>query len=429
MKKRSILVALLLGTVVALPLDVGARTRAPGDERWVFTSAFQEGCDGLVVAASGLVLTRSTVRTNATKNDGLVTAFDAASGAVVWKARYDGPDHRNDAFTALATNATGVFAIGQQSMADGRSLPFAVGIDPATGSILWTWIGRGWITDVEAPLGGSVIITGAARTPGAMKDVRVTALDPATGDPTWETWIDHGNDRSLGAVVSASGDRLFAYAAVDGTSRPGAVTAIDLVDGTVAWDRTYASFVWLSAVDPGGARLYGLIGDQVAAFGTTGGRIAWIAPSPGTPTVQDMATDAAGGLYVAGSNGSIVVMRFDGATGVRSWRRAHAGGIDLPDSARSIAVDAVTGTVYVTGRQDLDIYRAVSNDMVTLAIDAATGAETWAVVRDVPAGQYEEGRVVGLSVTGDTAVVCGATADNGWGPESIVIGYDATSGP
>jgi outer membrane protein assembly factor BamB len=101
--------------------------------------------------------------------------------------------------------------------------------------------------------------------------------------------------------------------------------------------------------------------------------------SNGEDWPQEMEIDAAGDLYVTGTaiqfTNKFSTIKLRGSDGALMWQAYDSAGAD--DGARALALDG-QGGVYITGGVDPDGDQSNSNDNIyTVKRDAATGAQLW----------------------------------------------------
>ncbi len=113
--------------------------------------------------------------------DYVTTALDTASGGVAWTAQYDGPQHRNDAPSAIAVSPDGirVFVTGwSDGSLPGVSDYATVVYRATTGGVMWKkrYDGPSHLGDVPA----AVTVTGTRAFVTGTSESRATPADVAT---------------------------------------------------------------------------------------------------------------------------------------------------------------------------------------------------------------------------------------------------------
>src|SRR5207249_3486377 len=135
--------------------------------------------------------------------DYLTVAYDAATGARLWMATYDGPGRSSDEAFGLGVSPNGasVFVTGQ-SWGIGTDGDYAtVSYDAATGAQRWVARYDGpaasydWAYDLGvSPDGGAVFVTGYSLGLSTGYDFATLAYDAATGAQQWVArYNDAGN--------------------------------------------------------------------------------------------------------------------------------------------------------------------------------------------------------------------------------------------
>jgi hypothetical protein len=149
-------------------------------------------------------------------SDYATIAYDASTGATLWKRRYNGLDR--DAAEAVSPDGTAVFVTGASAGApgSGREDYATVGYNAVTGATLWERRYDGPAGDNAAkavavsPDGSTVYVTGESKGPGTGMDYATVAYNAATGAQRWASrYNDPGNlddDPAAVAVSPATGN-------------------------------------------------------------------------------------------------------------------------------------------------------------------------------------------------------------------------------
>ena len=125
-----------------------------------------------------------------------------------------------------------------------------------------------------------------------------------------------------------------------------------------------------------------------------------------------------GGVTTAATGGDFGTIAYDGVTGSRLWVRRYTGPGLYPDDAQSIALNAASTKVYVTGRAVPDPATGVV--VTTFAYDASTGSTLWSGFFRGISGY---GRSIDLSPDGSRVFVGGwVTSDR---TDYIALAYAA----
>jgi DNA-binding beta-propeller fold protein YncE len=320
--------------------------------------------------------------------DYATVAYDAATGAELWVARYDGPAHDEDsAFSVAATTDTVVVTGTSDSTASNNDY-LTIGYDAATGT------GR-WIARYDGPRhdrdtayqvvtsDGRAFVTGFSVGQGepiGYEDYATIGYDLATGARLWVSRYDGPGglyDVAYDLAVSPDGSKVF----VTGTSVPDnpyqdfATVAYDAATGTELWATLFSGrtngydLAFAVGVSPGGSRVF--------VAGT----------SSGGATGDDMA-----------------VVAYDAASGAERWRARYDGGVGQGDTATDLAVSPTGTRVYVTGRSS---GTGFDEDYATLAYRASNGARLWTERYDGPAGSTDVAESMAVSPDGRRVYVTG----------------------
>ena len=317
--------------------------------------------------------------------DFLTLAYDAATGARMWKKRYSYSIGTNFSNTAgalgLSPDGSIVFVTGASG--DGSWTDYAtVAYEAATGRHLWTArYGRSSEDAAQAlsvsPDGSTVFVSGFSVSKRTSLDVETIAYRAATGRELWKTRYDgpaHHEDQANAMAVSPDGSQVFVTGFSDASNRRrdvvtlayGAKTGIQRwarrYDGPGEWDDNAKAI----SVSPDGSRVF------VTGYRT--GHHAF------TRDAETIAYSSAG---------------------ERLWHRAYNGPADYWDQAAAIGVSPGGKRVYVTGfRYDLPYNR----DFATLAYRASSGERLWEAFYD----QTDEGATaLGVNPDGSSVYVSG----------------------
>jgi outer membrane protein assembly factor BamB len=204
--------------------------------------------DGRVYAASGF---------------GEIIAFDAQSGAEVWRARANAPFH------AAPTAAGGrVFAVTNDSE--------LVAVDAASGQVLWNY---------QAISEPARIL--AASSPAVVDDVvyapfasgELVALQVTNGHRLWNEQLTRtGKYTSLSAINDIAGRPVVSGGVIYAASHSGKIEAIDGRSGQAIWERLVASTQTPCVV--GDAVYVVTIEGELAAMDRQTGAAFWVTQLP-----------------------------------------------------------------------------------------------------------------------------------------------------
>jgi sugar lactone lactonase YvrE len=319
-------------------------------------------------------------------NQTTTTAYDTATGAVLWTATGAGQTQSNS--IALSPDGSTVYITGEKQCDDAppTSCYLTTAYDAATGAILWTeevpLSSYGGTADSIAvsPDGSTVYVTGTENPPGTANTwYRTIAYDAATGATDWSAhyagpFYAYANS----VVASASGVFVTGYV---GTS-PGSPVSFR----TIAYSAATGTRLWLAPPLPANPRN----GNNSLAL------------SPDGSTVY-MAGAIGQGSQGKGSFGTVA---YDAATGAQVWKaifnNPNGGG------AAGLAVSPDGSTVYVAG-PSIGLAGEQPLQYITLAYNATTGAQTW--VRrfgDTTSGPPSLATSVAVSPDSSTVFVTGA---------------------
>jgi len=250
------------------------------------------------------------------------------------------------------------------------------------------WNGAGWLDSAVAPAGGwthqlggaSLLIPGIA--PGNRVGITTNApsiavLDLGTGDRTYDPVALTALPSNGSPAARVAGGRLLLFAADGG----GAVTALDLGTGALAWRTTLAGegFVAGPYVLPrqyAAAAFQAAYARDVAFVGSTTGRVLALDASTGAQ-LWSVSTGVAGGvrakpLYDAGTNRLYVptngggVLAYDLGTSSASAPPSLAAGWSNPGGTFRLACKVATATELV----------CADSAGLLLVLDKTTGAVT-----------------------------------------------------
>jgi WD40 repeat protein len=179
-------------------------------------------------------------------------AYDAGTGAKLWLSRYDGPGPRSDAAAAL-----GVSPDGTKVFVTGQSARFhtdygTVAYDAATGAQLWVARYNGPSSDIDeatalsvSPDGTEVFVTGSSYGATSGYDYATAAYDAATGAELWVTRYDSteragSTDFANDIAVSPDGTEVFV------TGQSAAATSATFDYATAAYNTSSGAELWVS---------------------------------------------------------------------------------------------------------------------------------------------------------------------------------------
>lgn len=298
---------------------------------------------------------------------------------------------------------------------------------------------------------------GALVTPPALFDC---AQDLALVSPrcaTWDARLDHkaGEDEGIAIAIAPDGETAYTAGARHGDGEKyldfdALVIARNVEDGALVWDESFASPTagmdrfFDVAVDAAGTRVYAAGQAQdgstnawhhdvlVAGLDSATGAPLWVAQLDHgmTEMAKAVAVSPDGAtVYVAGSASSswtdsrALVLALDAATGAVLWSDLFDAGYGGFNGAFALGVSDDGARVAIAGT----VEGLTSQDYVTAAYDAATGALAWRE-RYNGAGQQRDGATA-LAIAGDRVFVTGSSVGvtDAWG-DVTTLSYDLATG-
>jgi WD40 repeat protein len=346
----------------------------PGSQMWVARYYGHDHGSSVAISPDGdtvFVTGGSIVPTSV--NAYVTVAYNAATGAQEWVARYHGPRNGNSLASSVAVSPTGqtVFVTGSSRGTTSGFDYATVAYNAATGAQEWVarYHGPRNGTDVAfsvavSPAGAAVFVTGSSWGTTSGYDNATVAYNAATGAQEWVARYhcpSNGvaNYSPSSVAVSPTGETVF----VTGGS-PGAASAKDYA--TVAYNATTGDQEWV-------ARYHGPGNGGSSAFS--------VAVSPSGKTVF-----VTGGSPGATSAFDYATVAYNAATGAQEWAARYHGPVThynqgsryqgpAYNAGNSVAVSPSGRTVFVTGG---DAGTTPAFDYATVAYNATTGAQEWA---------------------------------------------------
>lgn len=299
-----------------------------GDPVELWKTPLQGRITTSVALSNGVVFART--------ENGVLGAFDAATGTELWNVETGGTEE------TWPTAANGLVYVG---IDDGNLLAY----DAASGEQQWSY-DAGGRSNVTEPVDG--VLYGSSTAGVAF------AIDASTSEQHWRTEV---TTDSLRGPALADG---VLYLTSGGSS--GAVYALDAASGTLLWTHALTDYDFVPTPSVSEGRVYLVPRDDVTQTGAVialdaaTGDEAWRfnAEADGACTVPALAD---GNAFVKCMQGFTYAL--DAATGVQIWSN-HT---ETADPAQLGA-----GQQYADGV----IYQP-DDTRTILALDAATGAELW----------------------------------------------------
>ena len=441
----------LVSVVTILPAEATAGT-AQWVERFAAPSANSSNhVAGLAVSPDG---SRVFVTGDLHKSTGGGTlhtvAYDTVTGAQLWTSSGPGKDDRAAA-VRVSPDGSRVFVVGSTyGRHDGKVSHdyLTLAYDAATGARIWKKLYShpvGYSSDLAAALGlspdGSTVFVTGASDDGAFTDYATVAYKASNGHHVWTARYGRPDEDAARALsVSPDGSRVFVsgFSISTGTSRDIVTIGYGAATGRELWRTRYDGAVHREdqanamAVSPDGSQVFvtgysdrskRLRNYVTLAYGAKTGRERWFrdyqGPGGFNNTAKAIVVSPDGSrVFVAGYRSGFDGRDFEtlaySSAGVRLWRRAYNGPLDAFDQATAIGVSPTGARVYVTGFQN-----DVSNrDYATLAYRGSSGASLWQAFYD----QGEEGAsALAVNPDGSAVYVSGMS-----GADMTTVAYSAT---
>jgi hypothetical protein len=314
----------------------------------------------------------------------------ATQSRLIWKARYDGKLHGGDVGIrdAVSPDGSKVFTTGQ-SLGSNVTDYVTIGYEAASGTKIWTarYDGPAHGEDdawgvVTSPDGSKVFVTGQSYGGSTGFDYATVAYDSATGKQLWASRYNgpgNGDDITISLGVSPDGSLMFVTGTIIGT-------AGNQDFGTVAYDTVSGNQVWVARYDGPGH------GDDAPGALTVGpnGRVYVMGGSQGVGTGFDVATIA-----------------YKGTTGKKLWVARYDGPVHGDDGNcvwTCVETSPDGSQVYVLAQGPGD---GTGSDIVTIAYDAVSGGQDWAVRYNGPGNGDDYPSDLAVVPDGSAVVISG----------------------
>jgi outer membrane protein assembly factor BamB len=371
--------------------------------------------------------------------DIVATAYDVRSGAMVWHARYDGPEGAGDDATSASLSPDGrtLYVAGVTGYGAGPGYnPVIVAFDAAAGEIRWSRSpaglgGQPAIATAVASDATGVVAAGVGLGPSGSVDALAFEVGPE-GRPQWVQRHDgpaRGHDDAVGVALPAGASKAVIAGASQGAAGLETLTlAFERASGALAWEARHAAG---AASDVANAITAWPDGSRVAIAGAT----VSLGPPPGPLVV---------GQVPSVPRYDALVLAYDAATGATAWARTldGAGGYDA-----AYGIAATSDAILATGTSwgDRPLPRLPNQapcgpcappiafyDAVTWSVRPGDGAIQGSHRFDHGGaiGASEAGLAVAFSANGARAIVAGASlqcarctsADQHW--DALALAYD-----
>jgi DNA-binding beta-propeller fold protein YncE len=380
------------------PIVAGASMPAsapPGGARlWLqrFTGGANRSGFGASLAVSPgrsvVYVTGATTRTSGARvEDYSTVAYSAATGAVIWEARYQGTLVHPGPVPSIAVSPNGsrVFVAGELGGRRACCNAVILAYSAATGAAVWTAATGPVIQHIAAaphavavsPDSSTVYIAGHGK-----HAYSAAAFDAATGAQLWSASSPGTKPRARhnpkGIVASSDGSDVLV------TGEIGTV-AFDAHSGAQLWA---ASFLGTLAVSPGSSTVFVTFKNKTTARVAATGAELWHAhyrgPSGTSTRFAAIAVSPDGSrVFVTGSTqvgpccgGAVhfTTIAYDAATGARLWAAGFHGSGDASGHPAAIAVSPDGAHVFITGTTNSP---SGPLEFTTVGYEAVTGAQLW----------------------------------------------------
>jgi DNA-binding beta-propeller fold protein YncE len=378
-------------------------------------------------------------------SDYLTVAYNAATGARLWTARYNGPGNGGDGAASVAVSPDGatVFVTGTSGGASNSDYA-TVAYRASDGAQLWAARFNGPANDFDGAAavsvardGTKVFVTGTSFWNGdAASGMATVAYRASDGAQLWVARFNGpAGNTGASAIVSPGGNRVFVTGEVQSkqiTAEYGTV-AYNATTGARLWARRYAGQGATSiAVSPDLTKVY-VTGESHGNYGTvaysarTGGRL-WARFYGGRRSfdfANSVAVSPGGTVLVTGGSRGPASVNTDYATvaytpgGHQLWVRRYSGPGRHSDIAYAVAVPG-SGRVYVTGTSWGG--SATGDDYATIAYNVRTGARLWVRRYNGPASGSDS--AAALAARRGRVFVTGGSTGTTSGEDYATIAYN-----
>ncbi|HET7015017.1 MAG TPA: PQQ-binding-like beta-propeller repeat protein [Streptosporangiaceae bacterium] len=319
------------------------------------------GTPAAAVASANTVFITGSSAGHGTGLDYATIAYNAATGARLWAARYNGQAKGADSADAIAVSPDGtvVFVTGG-STGSRTGLDYAtIAYNAATGARLWVtrFNGTGNGTDIAhaigvSPDGTKLFVTGESAGHGSGADYVTIAYNAATGTQLWrERYSGAGARADVATSMAVSPDGGEVYVTGHSATRSAGFDYVTIGYNTNSGGRLWT--VRYNGKANGDDIPSGLAvtpdGHEVAVTGTSGG------------VGDDYATVA-----------------YSETDGSQLWATRYNGTANKADVATGLAIGAAPGggwNVVVTGYSDIAGFTGF--DFITIGYNATTGTQAW----------------------------------------------------
>ena len=405
-----------------------------------------DGGTAVVVDSLGAVIVTGSSLNSAGDSDIYTAKYAAATGALVWSVRYDGPAHGNDFGTVVALDYSGNVVVAGKSRNALNDDYYTAKYAAANGALIWESRYNGPANRDDTPTAvavdkdGNVIVTGNSKNAANNSDFYTVKYAANTGAVIWERRYDGpdaGNDEAYAIAVDASGNVVVTGRSKNAWLDYDYYTAkYAAADGALVWEKRYdgpnAKSIYGTAGDTANSVALDASGNAVVTgvsylnganadfytikYSASNGDVLWEKryddPSHSNDYGRKVAIDGAGNVLVMGNgyNSPGTVVKYEGATGALLWENHFKGFVHQDDEAKSMVLDAygnviVTGFTKVWAYLDTIYMRTVTiNDFYTAKYASSNGALLWEKRYGGPAHDDDGAMDVAVDAGGRVAV-------------------------
>jgi hypothetical protein len=395
----------------------------------------------MAVDAGGDVIVTGYTDTS-TLSDILTVKFSGATGAEVWRQRFDDAAGNYDQAWALALDADGNAIVTGYAWTGSEYDIKVIKYAAADGAILWQTTFTGPMSGIDFGIaigvdGAGNVIVGGNVWNGTDDDMVTVKFAAADGAVLWSQTF---------AGAAGAGDYVFALALdgednviVTGEATESFVSTSDwktikyaAADGAVLWEASYAGagngldIPYGIAVDAAndiviaGNTHNGTDFDaRIAKYAAATGAVLWEQSYAGAGGGDDMfyalALDAAGDALATGfsfdaeGGNDWNTVKYRGTDGTQVWAKTHAGSGNLSDVSVAIALDPA-GNAIVGGRVN-NSEDPGDRDMQAVKYAASDGAVLWSYAYAGSANGFD--RVAALAARPGEVFLAGESLETG----------------
>jgi WD40 repeat protein len=430
-----------LATMCLLAGQVGTAVAAGGQQLWASILTKDNAGVALAVSPDGTrVFIAGTIGLGGAA-DYLTVAYRAGTGKVIWRAQYAGSTTWGDTPSSIAVSPDGtrVYVTGVSQTSSTNYGDYAtVAYDAATGAQLWVARYDASSNDFPccvkvSPDGTRVIVTGSVLTARQGSDDATVAYDTTSGAQLWVATYNAargGDDVPHDLGISPDGFRVFVTGQSLGADNYDdyATIAYDLSTGAQEWVARFndhdkpGDIAYALAVSPDGATVFVtgcagtidqcVVADYVTiAYDAANGVRRWGRSYDGPISGYDVATSIdvspdGSRVYVTGSSDQVattdfVTIAYDTANGAQDWLAVYAGPSDARDFPCCVRASPDGTKVVVTGLS----LAAATESISTVAYSSTDGSQLWSAQFGASPFGYTRG--LGLTPNGSLAFVTG----------------------